>query len=251
MEKPGSKKYRETHRDKLNTAKLEWYYTNKERISRDRKENGYYKDYYSKNKDTIKVKGKEYCDENREKINAKRREYVAINKDKVVAKKHEYAVKNSSKISEKNKEYAKNNKDKIIANGKKYYAENREIIIVKVTEREKLKYANDPQFKLKKLLRQRLRSVLKNQGVVKSIHTLNLISCTVPELKVHLEKQFTPEMNWGNHGTYWHIDHIKPCVAFNLLDIEEQKKCFHFTNLRPLESKENIKKGSKILTLSL
>jgi hypothetical protein len=41
-------------------------------------------------------------------------------------------------------------------------------------------------------------------------------------------------MNWGNHGVTWEIDHIKACSNFDLTKLEEQKQCFHYTNLQPL-----------------
>ena len=53
-------------------------------------------------------------------------------------------------------------------------------------------------------------------------------------------------MSWKNHGLNgWHIDHIKPVSKYNLLDPEEQKKCFHYTNLQPLWAIENIRKSNK------
>jgi hypothetical protein len=48
-------------------------------------------------------------------------------------------------------------------------------------------------------------------------------------------------MSWENHSFKgWHLDHIKPISTFNLIDIEEQKKCFHYTNFRPLWYKDNL-----------
>lgn len=52
-------------------------------------------------------------------------------------------------------------------------------------------------------------------------------------------------MGWANYGE-WHIDHIKPCCLFDLSVKEQQSECFHYTNLRPLWSKLNLKKGSRI-----
>jgi hypothetical protein len=53
-------------------------------------------------------------------------------------------------------------------------------------------------------------------------------------------------MSWENHHLDgWHIDHIIPLSsAKNEEDINE---LCHFTNLQPLWSVENYKKGKKIL----
>ena len=63
-------------------------------------------------------------------------------------------------------------------------------------------------------------------------------------LQCYLEGKFTEGMTWENHGK-WHIDHIKPCCSFNLEDEEEQKKCFHYTNLQPLWATDNLVKSGK------
>ena len=49
-------------------------------------------------------------------------------------------------------------------------------------------------------------------------------------------------MSWDNHGE-WHIDHRKPCASFDITDSDEQKKCFHYTNLQPMWADENIAKS--------
>jgi hypothetical protein len=67
------------------------------------------------------------------------------------------------------------------------------------------------------------------------------------ELKNYLEKQFTCGMNWENMGE-WHIDHIIPCSSFDLTNIEQQMKCFHYSNLQPLWAKDNLSKSNKILS---
>ena len=54
-------------------------------------------------------------------------------------------------------------------------------------------------------------------------------------------------MTWKNHGLKgWHIDHIIPCAAFDLTKEEEQKKCFHYSNLQPLWWIDNLKKSNKM-----
>ena len=104
------------------------------------------------------------------------------------------------------------------------------------------RYRTDPAFKLKHNLRKRLRHAL--QGQAKSARTQELLGCTVEELRAHLEAQFKPGMTWENYGE-WHIDHIRPCASFDLTDPEQQRACFHYTNLQPLWAQENIRKGAK------
>jgi len=87
---------------------------------------------------------------------------------------------------------------------------------------------------------------LKRQNVRKTDKTLQLLGCSIKELKLHLEKQFKPGMSWNTHRLFgWHIDHIKPCSLFDLTKKEEQQKCFHYTNLQPLWWYENLQKSNK------
>lgn len=97
-------------------------------------------------------------------------------------------------------------------------------------------------FKLCTNMRIRLNVFLKTKRITKSNKTFNIIGCTPFELKVYLEEQFTYGMGWENHGE-WHIDHIIPLSSAKT-DEEIYKLC-HYTNLQPLWSYDNIKKGSK------
>jgi hypothetical protein len=50
-------------------------------------------------------------------------------------------------------------------------------------------------------------------------------------------------MTWDNYGSgddKWNIGHIIPCSLFNLIVAEEQKECFHYTNLKPQWECENL-----------
>ncbi len=102
---------------------------------------------------------------------------------------------------------------------------------------EKYGMDKDPIFTLKLLLRNRLKNALKN-GFKKG-KTLEMLGCSIEEFKLYLENQFDDKMNWENHGSYWELDHIRPCDSFDLSSLEEQKKCFIFTNIQPLEKIEN------------
>jgi hypothetical protein len=106
------------------------------------------------------------------------------------------------------------------------------------------RYRTDPTFKLMHNLRRRVQRALK--GTCKSARTLGLLGCTVEEFRAHLESQFKPGMTWENQGYCgWHVDHIRPCASFDLTDPEQQRICFHYTNLQPLWAEENMRKGAK------
>jgi hypothetical protein len=107
--------------------------------------------------------------------------------------------------------------------------------------------ANNIEYKIKETIRARILLAIKNKYTKKAYKSMDLLGCDIGVLLNHIEKQFLPGMNWGNHGLRgWHIDHIIPCDAYNLRKESEQKKCFHYTNLQPLWEKDNTTKKNKI-----
>ena len=57
----------------------------------------------------------------------------------------------------------------------------------------------------------------------------------------YITDKFTENMSWDNYGKFgWHLDHIKPCKRFDLTSKDEQKKCFHYTNMQPLWATNKI-----------
>ena len=111
-------------------------------------------------------------------------------------------------------------------------------------QEKRKKWYDIPHNKIVGSIRTRIRVVLKNKK--KSAHSLDLIGCSAIKLKEYLESKFLPGMSWENYGFYgWHIDHIRPCSSFNMLDPEEQRKCFHYSNLQPLWANDNRSKSDK------
>lgn len=113
------------------------------------------------------------------------------------------------------------------------------------------RFKESPGVKIAHAVRGRVLAALS--GRRKSAPTEELIGTTFADLRVHLEKQFKPGMSWDNHGRgegKWHIDHIRPCASFDLAVAEQQKQCFHYTNLQPLWEKENLIKGASVVAYS-
>lgn len=124
------------------------------------------------------------------------------------------------------------------------YESKKDEIIKKCVEYNKKRYNNDPYFKVVFCIRNRILKLLKLKNADKNDKFYNYLGCSKLEFIEYFQKKFKEGMTWENHGE-WHIDHIKPCASFNLLDEEEQKKCFHYTNLQPLWASENLSKGCK------
>ena len=114
-----------------------------------------------------------------------------------------------------------------------------------MTRHVRMKHGSGPTVRerVAQRLRSRLTKAVKSQGVEKCAKTMDLVGCTVQELRDHLESKFTDGMSWENHGE-WHVDHIKPCASYALADEAQQKECFHYTNLQPLWANDNMSKGS-------
>jgi hypothetical protein len=126
----------------------------------------------------------------------------------------------------------------------KYYFSNKKKIISQQRKYKIFKKKTDPEYKLLHNMRKRMWAILKKQK--KSDSTLKLTGCSLEELRKHLESKFEDGMSWDNYGV-WHVDHIIACANFDLSDPEQQKICFHYTNLQPMWGEKNIQKGSRLI----
>jgi hypothetical protein len=145
-------------------------------------------------------------------------------------------------------EYHKNNKckDKLSFHcklcekkQKKIYNQNNKETRKKYRNNRRLK---DPKYRLLCNFRSRLQEIL---GGGRSKHTLEVLGCSLEELKQHIESQFQPWMTWENMGgrsvstpnTTWDIDHIIPLSSAQTE--EDVYRLSHYTNLQPLCSYHN------------
>lgn len=100
-------------------------------------------------------------------------------------------------------------------------------------------------YRIAAAVRSRILVALKKG--IKNSSSWDLLGCSPEEYSKYLQIRFTPEMSWDNYGSYWEIDHIVPCSHFNLVDGNEQKKAFHYTNTQPLSKTENQFKNNRFV----
>ncbi len=179
---------------------------------------------------------KDFHNTHKDEINEKRRERYTENSHPILEKNRLWRAYNIDKVRARNKRYTDNNKIKIKQSKEKYKNRRNQLL------REK--YKNDLEYRLTCLLRHRLWETVKNE--YKGSSVLDLLGCDLTYFMKYISGLFLPNMTWENYGT-WHLDHILPCASFDLTNIEEQKKCFHYTNLQPLWATDNLKKWKFIL----
>lgn len=204
------------------------------------------KERYVENKEKILFKNKKYYEKNKDKILLYRKEYSKRNEEKEKERRRKIYLENAEFKKQNRKEYYYKNRESCIKSVNDYLQNNKPKVRAKQRENHHKKIKSDFRYKMMKLLRGRLTGAIKAQGFRKNSKTMDLIGCSIDFLKNHLQAQFKDGMNWDNHGLKgWHIDHITACANFDLSKEEDQKKCFHYTNLQPLWWHENIKKSNK------
>lgn len=155
-----------------------------------------------------------------------------------------YRAKNMDKVRAWDRAQKTKDREKRLERDRRRYAKNPRYFV----EWSNTQYATNENFRLRCILRSRIRKVLKNGRSIKAMPSLKLLGCSVDAFKHYLEQKFLSGMSWHNQGNgvgKWQIDHIRPCASFDLCDPEQQKQCFHYTNLQPLWAKDNREKGSK------
>jgi hypothetical protein len=113
-------------------------------------------------------------------------------------------------------------------------------------ERARIRYyknRNDEVWILSRTIKTRIYHAIRRSHNLKHARTLDLLGCSMPMLRRHLESMFKDGMTWQNHGQ-WHIDHIRPIASFDLSSHRAQCEAFHYTNLQPLWAIENRTKHS-------
>uniref|UniRef100_A0A0G4GB85 HNH nuclease domain-containing protein n=1 Tax=Chromera velia CCMP2878 TaxID=1169474 RepID=A0A0G4GB85_9ALVE len=121
-----------------------------------------------------------------------------------------------------------------------------------------MKYKEDIVYRLAQLVRRTVWRCLASvrdkcpRSAVKQKRTFEYLGCSSEQLKVHLERDFRPGMSWDNYGgSGWHVDHIVPIMYpgsdGQRPDVDTQIARLHFSNLQPMWSEENLRKGNRFV----
>jgi hypothetical protein len=208
----------------------------------DRKE--YLKKWRLNNKKNISIFNQSYYKTNKEKMNNKMKELRKINKEKYKIIEKEWRNKNKEKIKIDHKEwYNKNkveyNKNRRLTNKGVYWNtyEHRKEYLKKWQTQKRQK---DLLYRLNSNISRRIRKDLKRFNLTKKESTQKILPYSMQELKEHIEKQFTSEMNWNNMGEFWEIDHSTPIAWCQ--NEKDMLNLWALSNLRPLLKQENREK---------
>ena len=123
------------------------------------------------------------------------------------------------------------------------YYRNRAERVIKASRYSTLRRKQNPLAKLSHQIGSLIRTSFGRKGLKKRSKTETLLGCSIFDFRKHIENQFLPGMTWENREE-WHVDHIIP-IASARTD-EELMKLNHYTNLRPLWTIDNLKKGAKV-----
>lgn len=148
---------------------------------------------------------------------------------------------NKDAINKQHKEYRESNKEKEKERHAKYYQKNKS----NIHSYRRNYYTNNPMKKLMLKLRQRL-----SKYYISGRECPDLLNCDMEFLRkwfsFNFELDKEKSMNFSNHGSYWHIDHVIPCCYFDVSNLDHRKLCFSWYNLRPLLANENSEKNGNI-----
>jgi hypothetical protein len=236
----------------------------------------YWKAYYEKNKAKLYEKKRAYLARNPEKLRRWKHADYERHSESYKGRAHKrwreknnecrayYAKRyreNQPIILARNRDYMRRNREKVLAWRRSYFktARGRAVRLAsdrrcvkratayknawaKIRRRTNMSYAIEVRLRARMGLALRKYQAVPNERVRASLK--ELLGCTVSEARAYLQFKFLPGMSWDNREL-WHIDHIRPCASFDLTDLEQQKQCFHYTNLQPLWATDNHRKGAK------
>lgn len=198
--------------------------------------------YKARNRERDRAKEAEYRAKNPDKVVASRQRFVATHPGKMTEYQRRHYCENRDEIKQRSRDYYAANKDRLSELAKKWKASNPEKR-AEIARRYKEKVRSTPEGKLASRIAARIRAAFASGGYKKSGKTAEILGCDWEFFKSHIERQFLPDMTWARFGSEIHLDHIVPIASAECED--DIVRLNHFTNLRPLWSIDNMKKGDR------
>lgn len=155
----------------------------------------------------------------------------------------EYFAAHADKLKLYHKERYAAHADKIKLRTKEYYQKNKVKHNTRQIQYNKTRRQTDEAFNLLSNLRCRLRQALNGKRKSKSTMKLTGMESSEDILKYLYEK--SPRFE-GVPLSELHVDHIIPCAAFDMMSVDHQRVCFHYTNLQLLTPAENLSKNDSV-----
>ena len=124
-------------------------------------------------------KNKQYRDTHNQSFNAARHRYYLENKTKILSQKKLYSDSHKKQKASYDKVYRQEHKDRL-------------------REQKRVWARNSVEYKIRRNLRRRLHYALKGES--KSLHTMDLLGCSIEFFKQYIALMFTDGMTWENYG---------------------------------------------------
>jgi hypothetical protein len=162
-----------------------------------------------------------YAEQNPEKARERRRRYRQRNPEKVREQVHRWREQNPEKRREQNRRYYEQNPEKVREKHRRWREQNPE----KARERTRRRRA-------------RKHAALIHDVTDQEVWEYNPSGpgcCNYCHTPLAFEDRKA-----------WHIDHVHPLASFDLTKESERIKAFHYTNLRPLWARANLRTNDSI-----
>lgn len=211
-------------------------------------------------KDCVGERSSKYYWEHKSVRDDYSREVYRADPEKRSVYNQQYYYSNQKERIEYSQQYYKDHLENRKEFDAEYWRKNKKRLGEQKRTRQQQRRQQDPLFKLIGDLRARVGSALKQKSFKKTSKFWQYTGCTLAELKVHIEQQFTKGMSWSNRGNgvkKWNIDHIVPlslCEVYSLdgtrndkLSLQRLYSLCHYTNLQPLWQRANVSKGNKLI----
>lgn len=170
--------------------------------------------------------------------------WEAKNPAKVAARRERFKATNPGY----QREWYSRNSEKAVQYVSAYNKRNR----AKINAYERKKRREDPQFRIGKVLRSRIRSAVKRfvkDGSTTGVSAVRHLGCSLAAFVKHLESKFSHGMSWENHGNgkgKWNVEHIYPVGAADMRDPVQVRAVFNWRNQIPMWDSDNKSKKHRV-----